>query len=375
MRCCLILLAFSFFCQSVVAEYTIPLTDPFKASRANTQLFYSLDRFSSQIVSANFSCEFIRNPLIISSTLFTTYVSHELGHVRVGNLYGRTYNEFPYYNKQFLYTPTDEQYLFETAAGPNQQEQNARWAWEQTFYTSDYQRSFNFLLNKLTSPVYFFFTRNLNYWNRGFSAPYAYYNVFGDHNFYIKLLNRMGNSTGKSELLQEIFLTNFLSAANWSHWRYWGALTLGTPAEYSPALFTLGNTTMTYPLISLYLLETGPYYQVSFLGETQSGDRLGADLGFPGGVFTTSTEKNIFLALDRLFILNDTVSCKPSLTCMYNSTSGSFSLSRYGLDTGWRVTKSWSLHTALEMNNHDWMATKVRQQANGVSLQVYFSDY
>lgn len=349
--------------------YDIRLADPFKDFDANTALDYALIKGINQLTPQPY-IPFWHHTFIMGTTMFVTYMSHEMAHIHVGRLYGDTYAQFPFYTKEFLYVPTVEQYTQETAAGPNQQELNARYYWRRTLQDTDFDRSFGYLLNKLTSPVYFLFTKDIQYWDRGFKPPYDDYNVFGDHNFYVELLNRQGLPLTKSQLLSELVFSNLLTVSNWEHLAYWWTNLAGGKPQYGPLRLELGAYTFRPPLVALLLLGNGPYYclTTAITSSSECEQALLLEVGLPAGLWARSASQEQFVGLRQQIGITPHLTFEPFATLSHNGASGRLTLSRYGCGLRNELVDTLWLYMEYSFNDHDLISTQVKHLGQGSAL-------
>jgi hypothetical protein len=253
MRISVVPFIFLMWLCGVLLASPLYVINPYRHVDNNSYLLQVMNRY----VVHQWTDSFLSETVMVS---FFTFVSHEMGHLRASLSHGDIYSPFPHIIKSVSYIPTNEQYLEETIAGPNQQEQNAFIQWSSMSGNPDRYESYGFLLNKLTDLGYLLLTTGTQYWDRGYSAPYESYNVFGDHNFYLKLLENKGVVLSRTGLLLDMLFTDIASLAVWDHFGYWWNQSFGDQkALYRPSIIEVGEHRFRAPYLEYFLTPEGGF--------------------------------------------------------------------------------------------------------------------
>ncbi|HAR63267.1 MAG TPA: hypothetical protein DCS13_07370 [Candidatus Margulisbacteria bacterium] len=368
-----ILLIFSLIVSPAIhaftPNYSIKLSNPYSDFESNGDLLYSLNHFSHQVHPTTA----VELSSSIGITMFLSYISHEMGHINVGQRYGKVSTIFPYFRKEIHYIPTVEQYIQETAAGPNQQELSAHIFWKKSLSNTDFHTSFGFLLNKLTDGIYFFLTKDIEYWDRGFDAPYDYYNVFGDFNFYISLLNRSGIKITKESLLSDILIADLLTVSVWDHFGYWHQALLGNPkASYTPTTLSFDRYKISMPYISSFLADNGLFIlgSVLILRSDDNKPFLELTLGFPSPWFSKNKVHTNHFGIIYTFKLTDFLLLEPFVAYDYDTDKQVFNGRSAGLRIYQTFNEDVGLTYQLETNQNDIIENQIKHKANGFQLSL-----
>jgi hypothetical protein len=347
--------------NAISVELSLFLNDPYSNFESNTELLYSTNELIlNSPCPKTYKKMTPNNFLSIGATSFITFVAHEMAHLHVGRLYGRVDSGWPHITKEARYIPTDDQYSEETAAGPNQQEYSAYVYWKRFRNETNPNNSYLFLLNKLTSLGYFSLFRNVDYWNRGYPAPYEHYNTFGDHNFYLVLLNRNGINMTKNQMQFDLLLTSIANISAWDHFAYWYSYTF----DNNHSVFkgsSLGD--ISYPFFSYYLTTNGPYINTSVL----VGENLELNYSFPPKWFNQSTVNTYRLGGSYLFEINKLFSIESYGFVSYRETA---SLSYVGTKLQHSINNDLKMAYQIEWIKNDIIEKKIKHKNNGLSLSL-----
>lgn len=358
-------------CYSYTAtpNFKLKLNNPYEDFTSNSYLLFSLNNYFNQRHSGSLWDK----TMSMSITSFMSFIAHEMGHLYVGRKFGTVESDFPYATKKSRYIPTTDQYILETSAGPNQQELSAYIFWKNSTFKSNFHNSYAFLLNKLTDIGYQTLLYNVNYWDRGYTAPYEHYNVFGDFKFYTTLLNRNNINITRQSLLIDNLIADALSVPVWDHLSFWYNSLWDDSSNYSPTILKFNNTLITPPLLSLYMHPEGTYYIASTLlfKESDKNKISEINIGFPSFWNNYNKIKQYRIGGQYYLKLSEKYTLIPFIHINWNERKVNGSSS--GIKIKDRINKHLTIQYQVKKHQNDIFENDIQHRYNGWELSILLS--
>ena len=255
--------------KDYVSEISLISKFPIDDADAISNYWYSLNQATEILVRPKISDGILYRALKIGLmgyvSEFSEYYAHELGHDRIGKLYGdikysldltnwrRGYPEWVHTMQQN--NITTKMIVAATVAGPNQDELNASWVIDRTNEHMSIGQGLNYLPNKFKNLLYNIAFRD--YIPDSFGPQ-------GDIRTYVDWMRQIGYERYffKSHL-QQAFITTMLSSRTWDALRsvYYYSL-YGIP-NIEVIRIEAGDWVIIPPQLGLFLTTKGTFYSIN----------------------------------------------------------------------------------------------------------------